>query len=118
MEDCIIINRLRVETSIGITAGEKSDPQRLEISLRLFPIRPFQDLADDIAKTIDYATVCEAVHTESAARPRNLIETLAEDIASALLTRFPLRAVEIEVRKFILPDADYAAVHIRRERAQ
>jgi FolB domain-containing protein len=118
MEDCIIIHRLRVETSIGITPGERSTPQRLEISLHLFPVRPLTGLDDNIANTIDYTAVCNLVQTESEARPRNLIETLADDIASVLLTRLPIRAVEIEVRKFILPGADHAAVHLRRERAQ
>jgi dihydroneopterin aldolase len=45
-----------------------------------------------------------------------LIETLAEEIAGLLLERFPLRAVEVELRKFILTDTAYVAVRIRRER--
>jgi dihydroneopterin aldolase len=45
-----------------------------------------------------------------------LIETLAEEIAGELLTRFALRAVEVELRKFILPDTAHVAIRLRRER--
>jgi dihydroneopterin aldolase len=59
--------------------------------------------------------VTEFVKDLSLARPRRLIETLADEIAMALLTRFPLRAVNVELRKFILPDAAFVAVRVHRE---
>ena len=49
-------------------------------------------------------------------RAISLIETLAEEIASLLLRRFALNAVEVELRKFFLPDAEFTGVRIRRER--
>jgi dihydroneopterin aldolase len=49
------------------------------------------------------------------ARPRLLLETLAEEIAAELLARFPLRAIDVDLRKYILPDTAYVAVQIRRE---
>ena len=52
----------------------------------------------------------------SRGRGRALIETLAEEIAAELLARFPLQAVELELRKFILPDTAFVAVRIRRSR--
>ena len=67
-----------------------------------------------IEATIDYAAVCEALKTLAAARPRKLVETLAEEIAADLLSRFPIRHVAVEVRKFILPETDYVAIRIER----
>ncbi len=53
----------------------------------------------------------------SLSRPRRLIETLAEDIAAHLLARFPLRAVEVELRKYIFPDTAFVATALRREQS-
>ena len=44
-----------------------------------------------------------------------LIETLAEEIAALLLKNYLLAAVEIELRKYILPDTEFVAVRLRRE---
>jgi dihydroneopterin aldolase len=67
-------------------------------------------LADDFSRTIDYAAVAVQVRDLAGARPRLLIETLAEDTADALLLHFPLRQVRVEVEKFILPDTDHVRV--------
>jgi dihydroneopterin aldolase len=116
MDDNIFISALELHAHIGVPTAERTAPQPLTLSIRLFPMRCFVNLHDDIANTIDYATVCDAVRTEAAAKPRRLIETLAEDIAALLLSCFPVKAVEIELRKYVLPDSDFAAVCIRRER--
>jgi dihydroneopterin aldolase len=51
----------------------------------------------------------------AAARPRKLIETLAEEIAQAILAGFAVKKVEVEIRKFILPDAEWVGVAIERK---
>jgi dihydroneopterin aldolase len=116
MEDSIIVSGLELLARIGLSAAERDTAQRLTLSLRLIPERRLAALADDIANTIDYASVCDAVRREAESKPRRLIETLAEDIAALLLNAFPLRTVEVEVRKYVLPNAEYAAVQVRRER--
>jgi dihydroneopterin aldolase len=115
MEDAIIVSRLELLTHVGVPDAERSEPQRVTVSLRLIPFGGLSALDDELSHTIDYAEVCEAVRIEAAAKPRHLIETLADEIASLLLSRFTLRAVEIDLRKYILPNAEYAAIHIRRE---
>ena len=115
MEDGIFISQLEVLARIGVPSAERGALQRLTISLRLIPARGLAALNDDLANTIDYAAVCAAVREEVGGATRRLIETLAGDIATSLLSRFPLKAVEIEVRKYILPDVEYVAVRLRRE---
>jgi len=44
------------------------------------------------------------------ARPRKLIETLAADIAAAVLEDPAASGVSVEVRKFILPGTRWVAV--------
>jgi dihydroneopterin aldolase len=117
MDDCIIVSQFEVLAHVGVPPAERGKAQRLTFSLRLFPVRGLSGLADELSGTVDYAAVCATVRQEAESKPRRLIETLSEDIAAVLLARFPLRAVEVELRKYILPGTEYVAVSIRRERA-
>jgi FolB domain-containing protein len=116
VSDAIHIQQLELSAHIGVPDGERAKPQRLVVNLTLFPTRGFAGLGDDVANTVDYYVVTRAVQDIAQERPRKLIETLAEDIASFVLANYPLAAVELELRKFILPDTEYVAVRIRRER--
>jgi len=118
MPDRIRIESLELSSFIGVPDEERATAQRLTASLVLEPIRDFRALGDRLENTVDYFAVCEFVKALSLARPRHLLETLAEEIAGELLGCFPLRTVEIELRKFILPDTAFVAVHLRRERAE
>jgi FolB domain-containing protein len=102
---------------VGVTAAERADPQRVTVSLRLIPLRRLEGLNDDIANTIDYFSVREDVLAVAGSKSRSLIETIADEIAAFLLMRYPLLSVEVEVRKYILTDAEYVGVHVYRERA-
>ena len=117
MPDRILIGHLELSSFIGVPDDERASAQRLTANLVLKPIRGFSDLGDALENTVDYFRVCEEVKALALARPRRLIETLAEDIAAHLLTHFPLRAVEVELRKYILPDTAYVAAVLRREQA-
>jgi FolB domain-containing protein len=110
----IRIDSLRVRTRIGVPDEERADEQEVEIDLRIEPGVDFSEMDDDISKTIDYAQVCERIAELAAARPRNLIETLAADIAEFVRNKFAARSVEVEVRKFILPQTRHVAVRCRR----
>jgi dihydroneopterin aldolase len=43
-----------------------------------------------------------------------LIETLASELAAKFLQTFPIDKVRLELRKFVLPDANHAAVIVTR----
>ena len=115
MTDRILIEALELSSHIGVPDEERDAVQRLTVSLVLEPIRDFRALEDRLENTVDYFALSEFVKMLSLARPRRLIETLAEEIAAELLAQFPLRAVEVELRKFILPDTQFVAVRVRRE---
>lgn len=118
MVDRIRIENLELSSFIGVPEEERAAAQRLTVNLTLEPMRDFRTLQDRIENTVDYFAVGERVKALSLARPRCLIETLAESIATELLVHFPLRAVEVELRKYILPDTDFVAVLIRRENSK
>lgn len=114
MPDLIHIEALEVRSRVGVAVEERAEPQRLTVTLTLEPARDFRALGDRLEGTIDYAAVCEALKAIAAARPRRLVETFAEEIASGLLAQFPIRRLTVEVRKFILPGTDYVAIRIDR----
>jgi dihydroneopterin aldolase len=116
VSDRILIHSLELSSRIGVPDEERATAQRLTVNLVLEPVRDFTTLGDALENTVDYFRVCEEVKALVLTRPRRLIETLAEDIATLLLTRFAIRAVEIELRKYILPDTAFVAVALRRER--
>ena len=117
MPDQIVVHSLELSAHIGVPDEERVAPQRLTLNLTLEPERDFRDLGDDIARTVDYYAVSKAVQVLARERPRRLIETLAEEIATFVLEHFAIRAVELELRKYILPDTAFVAVRLRRERA-
>ena len=112
--DEIHIAGLELSACVGVTSEERGLPQRLTVCLTLTPARSFAGIHDDIEKTVNYSTVCALVRTLASERPRRLIETLAEDIAVAVLARFACLSVDVELRKYILPDTDYVAVRLSR----
>ncbi len=114
MPDAIRIEQLELSAHLGVPEDERAAPQRLTVSLSLVPKTDFRDLRDDILRTVDYFEVCQRVKAEAASHPRRLLETLAEDLAAMLLREFPLASVDLELRKFILPDTAHVAAIIRR----
>jgi len=117
MPDIITIERLEVFTCIGVPDEERACEQKLELTIS-FPVVDLQKAArlDEVAHTVDYFQVARLAGEVARARPRKLIETLGEDLAAAVLGRFAVKWVEIEIRKFILPDAEYVGLRIKRRR--
>jgi FolB domain-containing protein len=114
--DSIEIKNLKVGVRVGITDKEISKVQEVSISLRLVPGHSLGNLDDDITRTVDYYAVTERVKEVASSIARRLIETLAEDVANMLLAEFDLVNVAVDIRKFILPDTDYVAVRLVRQR--
>jgi dihydroneopterin aldolase len=112
--DAIHIEQLELFARVGVTENERARPQRLTFSITLWPKTSFEDLQDDITRSIDYSAVCAAAREFVEKRVDQLIETLAAGLAGHLLEKLPARRVRIELRKFVLPDAQYAAVIVTR----
>jgi 7,8-dihydroneopterin aldolase/epimerase/oxygenase len=110
----IEIRRLRVVARVGVPDEELAVPQELRVSAVITVATPFAEMADDLEKTLDYAALATGIQALAASRPRRLIETLASDIASHVLSFPVVDEVEVTVEKFILPDTDCVAVRIRR----
>ncbi|MDQ6861943.1 MAG: dihydroneopterin aldolase [Verrucomicrobiota bacterium] len=112
--DTVHLEKLQVSARVGVPDDERAVPQRLVISLTLWPKANFDRLNDDLTETIDYAAVAKAVRSFVSEREDKLIETLASALAAHLLGSFDLRVITIEVRKFVIPDSEYVAVIVTR----
>lgn len=117
--ETISIRRLAVEAVIGVPEEERAESQTLFISVVLVPSRPFAQMGDRIEETVDYQAVADWITSCVEGRPRHLIETLANDLATGVLDRFPIAwSVEIEVEKHILPRTDAVLVRTVRVRGK
>jgi len=115
MSDVILIDTLELSARIGITEEERAEPQRLTVNLELKPLQNFTLLEDRIEKAVDYFKVCARVKEIAAASCDSLLETLTEKIARQLIEDFPIQGIDVELRKYILPDTRFIAVKIHRE---
>jgi len=112
--DEIRIEELELTARVGVSEEERAEAQRITVSLVLRPRTSFARLEDDLSRTIDYTAVCAELKKFTATRSDKLIETLADAMAEHLLSRFSLRDLEVEVRKFVLPETRHVAVRVFR----
>ena len=112
--DCIHIQGLELPVRIGVPDEERAGWQTLQADITLRLLGRFEDMQDDLSRTVDYAAVALDLRTLAAVRPRQLIETLASEIASFLLSEYAIASVSIQLRKRILPGCDFVAVSLTR----
>ena len=114
--DFIFIEDLRVEARVGIYDREKAAPQRLELNLTVgVPDSAAQ--RDDIADTINYATVIERIRDELSKRHFNLIESLGEFVVKLLFDEFGAPWVKIHIAKIgVMRGVKRVGVFIQRGR--
>ena len=112
--DKIVISDLEVEARVGVTEAERAQPQRLLITVELERDLRQAGRTDDLAATADYSAVADLVREIATAKPRNLVEALAEELARAILSHKMADTVTVEVRKFSLPKTQFIAVRLTR----
>ena len=114
--DFIFIEDLRVEARVGIYDREKAAPQRLELNLT-FGVPDSAAQRDDIADTINYATVIERIRDELSRRHFNLIESLGEFVVKLLFDEFGAPWVKIHIAKIgVMRGVKRVGVFIQRGR--
>jgi dihydroneopterin aldolase len=109
----IHIEQIKVQAHVGVPAEERVEPQRLTLNVTFWP--RLEELRDELAETVSYSEVAKAVRSIVRRRHYKLIETVAEEVAGELLRQFALRKVAVEVRKFVLADADFVSATAVRE---
>ena len=112
--DKITISNLEVFYHVGVTDEERARPQRLLVSVEISHDFTSAIASDNLAETIDYHAVCQRLLGFGEGSHWLLIETLAADIASMLIDEFRTKAVTVEVKKFVIPQANFVAVTLSR----
>ncbi len=104
----------------GVTLAERMEPQPFEVDVALHLDLATAGASDDLADTVDYATVFEEVRAAVEGGSFRLIEALANRIAGDLLGAHPLlNSVEVAVRKPRAPlPGPFETVEVRVRRAR
>jgi dihydroneopterin aldolase len=112
--DQIIISDLEVFARVGVPEAERAKPQRLLLTVEMSHDFKTAEASDDLADTINYDAVAKRLVGFGEGRSWKLIEKLAADIATLLLSEFSPKTVSVEVKKFIISQARYVAVRLIR----
>lgn len=97
--DEIALTGLRVFGHHGVFDHERRDGQEFIVDARLYVDTAAAAASDDIADTVHYGEVAERIAAIVAGEPVNLLETLAQRIADAVLTFAGVRMVAVTVHK-------------------
>jgi FolB domain-containing protein len=111
-DEWIEIADLEVKSKIGVSETEREYFQRLLVCLRFQIEARFRDLQDGFEKTVDYASVAATVEQIAEANKAHLLETLVSNIADGLMERFAIRRLELELKKFVLPNASWVSCRL------
>lgn len=117
--DRILMQGLRFAGYHGVMPAEKKNAQVFEVDAALSLDLSAAGQTDQLHHTVDYSVMYTLVKELVEERQFNLIETLAEEIAAALLERSQVREVVVRVKKLRPPipgDYDGFAVEIMRRK--
>lgn len=107
---------MRMRARHGVLPQERTvgNDYRLDVNVGY----PWMEAAttDDVNKTLNYAELSELI-TDVMNVPCNLVETVAKNIADAIIAKFPMTtSVEVKITKIAPPmpvDCDGAGVLLR-----
>ena len=105
---------LELSCHLGVPPAERAKPQKL-LCTAIFPVSEFKKAAqtDNLEHTINYFDLSQLLRRTAQAKERKLIETLAHDLAQAAFTHFPIPWIDLELKKFILPETRHISFQAR-----
>ena len=115
--DTVFIRDLRVRTLVGIFEWERRIRQEIRLDLEMgFDISKAAG-SDNIEDALDYKAVSQRVKAHVEASEFQLVEALAESIASLVLKEFAVSAIKVTLNKTgAVRDARDVGVIIERQR--
>ena len=97
--DRILLQGMQFYAYHGVNPEEKGSGQRFQVDLEAELDLEEAGRADDLNQTVNYAHLYRTVKEVMDGGPRNLLESLAQEIAALSLARFPIQAVRVKVAK-------------------
>ena len=112
----VFIRNLELQARIGVHHHEVGITQPVRINVDL-AVEDLIDLGDDLKKVVDYGVIEGKIRDILAEGHLNLVETLAERIASACFEDDRVKTARVRVEKLhALSAAESAGVEIERTR--
>ena len=105
---------LEITCHLGVPPEERAQPQKI-LCTAVFPVPNLKKAAetDNREHTVNYYDLSQLLKKTARQKERKLIETLAADLSQAALAAFPLPWIDLELKKFILPDTRYISFQAR-----
>ena len=115
MNDTVFIRGLRVDAVIGVHAWERRLRQVLVFDLEMACSTAVPARSDAIADALDYSAVAQSVRALAQSSRCELLETLAETVAHALMSEFGVTWLRLRLEKpGAVPEAEGVGVMIER----
>lgn len=99
MDDKVFIKNLVLPCNIGVTNEERRKKQNVIFNIEIYYDLKPAGITDDLNKTINYAEVQEKIVTAISNREFNLLESLAQTVASLILKDSAVSQVKMAVMK-------------------
>ncbi|HET7739913.1 MAG TPA: dihydroneopterin aldolase [Mycobacterium sp.] len=99
MTDRIELRGLTVRGNHGVFDHERVEGQDFVVDLTVWVDLAVAAASDDLADTLDYGSLAQRAADIVAGPPRNLIETVAAEIAEDVMVDARVHAVEVVVHK-------------------
>lgn len=111
----VFVRDLVVPCRIGVYRHEKDAPQRVRINVDLYVIDGGGPKHDRLDEVVSYEDIVVGIRHLVQERHINLVETMAERLATLCLRDARVRVARIRAEKLdVFPDADSVGVEIQR----
>jgi dihydropteroate synthase len=98
-DDRIVLTGLTVRGHHGVFDHERREGQDFIVDVTVWRDHGPAARDDDLAQTLNYAELAEFARSVVAGEPRDLIETVAVEIAETAVARWPMRRIEVTLHK-------------------
>ena len=99
VSDTIVLERMQFYGYHGGRSEERTLGQPFEVDLEAELDLRVAGKSDDLENTVNYTQLYKIVKEVMEGRPRNLLESLAEEIADRSLSAFPIDGIRVRVKK-------------------
>lgn len=113
----VFVRDLEIVASVGVLEREKRYEQRIFVSAELLVRDDYDGVSDRLADVLDYSKVVDGIARLVQGEHVNLIETLAERIASACLADRRVESVRVRIEKpDVMEQCRSVGIEIERRR--
>lgn len=117
--DWLRLRGIQAYGHLGVTQKERELGQRLEADVEIAYTREASRRPDSLDAFVDYEELSRLVRGQIAMARCRLLETLAEEVALALLAEYDPPRVRVRLRKMHIPVADFSGLpEVEVERAR